>query len=77
MVESAGWMYALKMLKNSFKRAKQAAHNEHIEWQLHKDDHNLSLAQQAEFAYGVLKSHGHTAVCAQGVVSGSRKPHHQ
>ncbi|RZF82947.1 DUF2309 domain-containing protein [Pseudoalteromonas sp. CO325X] len=58
MVESAGWMYALKMLKNSFKRAKKAAHNEHIEWQLHKDDHNLSLAQQAEFAYGVLKAMG-------------------
>ena len=57
MVESAGWLYAFKLLKNTFLASRdgiQSSHNE--QWQLNKNDQQLNVQDKAELAYTVLNA---------------------
>ena len=58
LVESAGWLYGLKMLKRTFfPHAEENPLNElshHTQWELHRDGQLLSLNDKAELCKGIL-----------------------
>ena len=61
MVESTGWLYALKLLKNTFLANNTSNHHSNdIQWQLSKDSIQLSTEDKTELAYTVLNAMGLT-----------------
>ena len=61
MVESTGWLYALKLLKNTFLANTAPHHHTHnTQWQLSKGNTQLSIDDKAELAYTVLDAMGIT-----------------
>lgn len=62
MVESAGWWYAFKLLKQSF-LSKSTAHpvnelSHHNQWRLSCDDIELSVSDKTNLAKGILQAMG-------------------
>ncbi|TGE84680.1 DUF2309 domain-containing protein [Pseudoalteromonas sp. KS88] len=61
MVESMGWLYALKLLKNTFLANNTSNHHCHdTQWQLSKDNIQLNTEDKTELAYTVLNAMGLT-----------------